>query len=130
MVALHVRGEPPDGQQPGGEMGVREAACQAQARLDERHRSVLLPLAQQDAGTDVQQVGEQVVVPGSPGDRQCLVAVFPGDRVAARLLKEVGRCGQGPGAQQCPPLGSRPVQNTRKEAASRMPGAGSAWCRL
>ena len=66
MVALHVRGEPPDGQQPGGEMGVREAACQAQACLDERHRGVLLPLAQQDAGTDVQQVGEQVVVPGSP----------------------------------------------------------------
>ena len=107
MVASDVQRDRPDGQQAAGEVRLLKTARQAKAQLDEWQRGVLLPLAQQDESTDMQQVGDQVVVSGGASDRQCLIAVFLGDCVAARLLKEFGRAGQGAGAQQRRPSGSR-----------------------
>jgi len=82
-----------------------EAVGQAQARLDERQRGFMLPLTQQDPGSLVQQVGDQVVIPGAAGNGQRLLAVVPGDGVAVQVLEEVGRGGQRPGARQRRALG-------------------------
>ena len=51
-----------------------------------------------------------MAVPGGPGNGQRLLAVVPGDRVAAYVLEEVGRRGQRPGARQRRLLGGRGVQ--------------------
>jgi len=93
MVPLNVRGERPGGQQAGGQVGFPELVGQAQALFDDQQRGARLPLAQQDGCAYSQQLGDQVVVPGGAGDDQRFLAVVRGDRVAARLLKEAGRCG-------------------------------------
>jgi len=62
-----------------------EATGQVQALFNERHRGVLLPLAHQDPSSLMQQLGDQVVVPGGLGDGQRLLTVVLGDRVAARV---------------------------------------------
>ena len=80
-------------------MGFPELAGQAKSQLDERHRGARLPAAQQDVATHINEIGDQVVIPGGRRDRQCLIAVPFGGRVAARLLEQVGRGGQAPGAQ-------------------------------
>jgi len=67
-------------------MRLVEAVSQVEARLDERQRGILLPLAQQDESTYVEQVGYQEFVPGGPGNRQRLVAVLLGDQIVAGLL--------------------------------------------
>ena len=75
----------------------------------------MLPLTQQDGSVPVQEVSYQVVVPGS-GQR--LLAAFPGGGVAARLLEEVCRYSQGPGARQGLPLGGRPVEERPQRIGS------------
>ena len=117
-VPLNVRGVRPSGKQAGGQVGFPEAAGHAQARLDQRQRGTELSMAHQDPGPDVQQVGDQVVVPGGAGNGQRLFAVAPGDRVAARLVEEVGRGGQRPGARQRRLLDGRRVQERPQRAGS------------
>ena len=112
MVAADVQRERPDGQQAGGQVRLRKPARQAQAQLDQRQRGVLSALAQQDEGLHVQQISDHVVVPGGPGNDQRLIAVIPGHRVAARLLKQVGRRGQRPGAKERRPRGSRCIEES------------------
>src|SRR5215469_4223770 len=92
-VSPDVQGEGPDDKQAAGQMGLLEAADQAQAPLDERQRGVWLPLVQQDGRMHVQEVSDEVVVAGGGGNGQRLLAVVPGDRIAARLLEEVRRRG-------------------------------------
>ena len=110
MVPLNVRGERPGEKQAAGQVQFAEAAGQAQALLDERQHGIALPLAQQDESAYLQQLGDQVLVADGAGNDQRLLAVVPGDRVAARLLQEAGRRGQRPGAQQRHLLGGRHVQ--------------------
>src|SRR6516165_11519618 len=90
MVARDVRGVRPGGKQAAGQVGLLEAAGQRQARLDERQRGAGLPLAQQDGGSLMQQVGDQVLIAGGAGNSQRLLAVILGDRVTARRLEEGG----------------------------------------
>ena len=96
--------------QAGGQVGVPEAAGQVLALLDERQRVVGLPLVKQDPGSLMQQVGDQVVLPGRRGNGERLLAVALGGGVAARPLGEGGRRGQRPGARQRRPLGARHVK--------------------
>ena len=93
-------------------------AGQAQTLLDGGQRGALLSVAQQDDGTYLQQVGGQVLIPGGAGNGQRLLAVVLGDRVPARLLEEVSRRGQRPGARQRRPLGGRRVQQRPQHIGS------------
>jgi hypothetical protein len=99
-------------------VGFPEPAGQAQARLDERQPGAGLSLAQQDDSTYVQQVGDQVLIANGAGNGQRLPVVVFGDRVAACHLKEVGRCGQRPGARQRRPLGGRHVKQRLQRVGS------------
>ena len=50
-------------------MGFGLLTREAEPRFDERQRLARLPTAQQDVGTQVQEVGYQVVIPGGPRNR-------------------------------------------------------------
>ena len=83
-----------------------QPARQAQPFLDERQRGVLPPPAQQNVGAHIQEVGCQEAVVGGAGNGQRFLAVLLGECVAAGLIEEVGRCGQGPRAEERRPRGS------------------------
>ena len=106
MVSFDVHGERPDGQEAGGQMRFPQPARQAQPFLDERQRDVLPPPAEQNIGAQIQQVGGQEAVVGGAGNGQRFLAILLGERVAPGLVEEVGRCGQGPRAQERRPRGS------------------------
>ena len=61
MVSRDGCGVRPGGKQAGGQVWFPEVAGQVQPSLDERQRGVLLPLAQQDPGSQVQQLVGKVV---------------------------------------------------------------------
>jgi len=67
-VPRDVCGVRPCGQQAAGQVGLPEAAGQAQALLDERQRGTGLPLAQQDPSSLMQEIGDQVFIAGCGGD--------------------------------------------------------------
>jgi len=67
-VPRDVRGVRPCGQQTAGQVGLPQAASQAQALLDERQRGTGLPLAQQDPSSLMQEIGDQVFIAGCGGD--------------------------------------------------------------
>ena len=97
-------------------MGFVEAAGQVHALIDQRQRGAELPLAQQDPGSLIEQVGDQVLIPSGSGNGQRLLAVVPGDRVTARLVQDVSRRGQRPGTRQRRVLGRRYVQQRTQHA--------------
>ena len=64
------------------------------------------PWRSRTIGAQVQEVGCQEAIVGGAGNGQRLLTVFVGERVAPGLLEEVGRCGQGPRAEEGRPRGS------------------------